>query len=511
MHAFQLVEYQRPAALREVPVPEPGPGQVLVKVGGAGACHSDLHIMDAPANGRAFRLPFTLGHENAGWVEQLGPGASGFEHGDPVVVYGPWGCGICARCRVGMENYCEKSGDRTPGGGLGLNDGGMAEYLLVPATRFLIPLGSLDPREAAPLSDAGLTSYHAVKRSLDLLGPGSTAVVIGTGGLGQMAIQMLRALAASTKIVAVDTANEKLETALQMGADAGLLSGDAAVSGIMGMTHGQGAEVVLDFVGINQTLQMAAQLARVLGHLTIVGIGGGALPVNFPVRGTSAPSRHRTGARSPTSWRWSPSPNQGRSGCWSSTFPWSAYSRRTAACTRAKSADARLSRRTDNQRLAADGSHAAINHSSRTEGSRLARSSREGRGRAIPNSQCHLKLLLGGVAQTCMQDGAPEATDLGQHLVGCRAANEGKHCGAPARQFRRKLAHKPVIDPVIAYLVGDRTGRRADTSANQRRVEQLANECAPERSARSSLERTRSRLVQRYCARFIATDVHEVL
>ena len=281
MRAFQLTEWRKPPELREVPVPEPGPGQVLVKVAGAGACHSDLHIMQAPppAPGDGTRLPFTLGHENAGWVETLGPGVTGFAPGDPVIVYGPWGCGLCTNCREGRENYCQKTGGL--GGGLGGRDGGMAEYLLVPASRFLIPLGSLDPREAAPLSDAGLTSYHAVKRSLHLLGPGSTAVVIGAGGLGLMAIQILRALSAATTVVAVDTAADKLENAKRMGADEALLSGDQAVTRIKDMTQRQGAELVLDMVGIDQTLRMAAQVARVLGHLTIVGLGGGALPVNF--------------------------------------------------------------------------------------------------------------------------------------------------------------------------------------------------------------------------------------
>jgi propanol-preferring alcohol dehydrogenase len=157
----------------------------------------------------------------------------------------------------------------------------MAEYLRVPATRYLIPLGDLDPREAAPLTDAGLTSYHAVKRSMHLLVPGSTAVVIGAGGLGQMAIQVLKALASATTVVAVDTSEEKLKIATQMGADEGLISGDDAVKRIKDITKGQGAEVVLDFVGVNPTLTMAAQVSRVLGHLTIVGLGDAALPVNF--------------------------------------------------------------------------------------------------------------------------------------------------------------------------------------------------------------------------------------
>jgi alcohol dehydrogenase, propanol-preferring len=280
MQAFQFMDWQKPAELRDVPVPEPGPGQVLVKVGGAGACHSDLHLMEAAPNGRPSRLAFTIGHENAGWVEKLGPGATGFAPGDPVIVYGPWGCGICANCRVGMENYCERSGGLL-GGGLGGVDGGMAQYLLVPATRFLIPLGALDPREAAPLADAALTSYHAVKRSLHLLGPGSTAVVIGAGGLGQMAIQILRALSSATTIVAMDTADDKLATAKRMGADEALLSGDEAVTRIKDMTRGQGAQLVLDIVAVKPTLQMAAQVARVRGQVTIVGLGDGALPVNF--------------------------------------------------------------------------------------------------------------------------------------------------------------------------------------------------------------------------------------
>ncbi|CAN5655681.1 NAD(P)-dependent alcohol dehydrogenase [soil metagenome] len=278
--AFQFVDWQRPGELREVPVPDPGPGEVLIKVGGAGACHSDLHLLEAPAGSQSFTLPFTLGHENAGWVHKLGSGAMGFAPGDPVIVYGPWGCGLCVNCRRGMENYCEKPGKPSPGG-LGGTDGGMAEYLLVPSTRFLIPLGNLDPRDAAPLTDAGLTSYHAVKRSVHLLGPGSTAVVVGAGGLGQMAIQMLKAISSATTVVAVDTSEGKLQIATTLGADATFVSGERAVASIKDMTRGQGAEVVLDFVGINPTLTMAAQVARVLGHLTIVGLGDAALPVSF--------------------------------------------------------------------------------------------------------------------------------------------------------------------------------------------------------------------------------------
>lgn len=262
-------------------MPDPGPGQVLVKVGGAGACHSDLHLLEAPAPPKPPKLPFTLGHENAGWVERLGPGTTGFMPGDPVIVYGPWGCGLCKTCRMGRENYCENGGGTARGGGLGGFDGGMAPYLLVPSARFLVPLGNLDPRDAAPLTDAALTSYHAVKRSLGLLGPASTAVVIGAGGLGQMAIQVLRAFSAATTIVAVDTSSEKLAIAERMGADEGLLSNNGVVQRVKDMTRGKGADLVLDMVGAKPTLEIAGKLARTLGHLTIVGVGNAALPVNF--------------------------------------------------------------------------------------------------------------------------------------------------------------------------------------------------------------------------------------
>ena len=280
MQALQMVAWQQPPELRTVPIPEPGPGEVLIKVGGAGLCHSDLHIMETPAEAIGWALPFTLGHENAGWVEKLGPGATGFAVGDAVIIYGPWGCGTCRNCKAGMDNYCENSGGTTQGGGLGRN-GGMAPYLLVPSTRHLVPLGSLDPRDAAPLTDAALTSYHAVKRSVHLLGDDSTAVVIGIGGLGQMAVQCVKALSPKTRIIAIDSAADKRAAALAMGADEALEPGDAAIARVKAATGGQGAQLVLDVVGADATLAMAATMGRTLGHITIVGLAGGVLPVNF--------------------------------------------------------------------------------------------------------------------------------------------------------------------------------------------------------------------------------------
>jgi propanol-preferring alcohol dehydrogenase len=139
-----------------------------------------------------FTPPFTLGHENAGWVAGLGGGVSGFKEGDPVAVYGPWGCGRCHACQLSMENYCEHWAEIGGfGGGLGF-DGGMADYMLVPAHACWCRLATLSPAKAAPLSDAALTPYHAIKRALPRLNADSTVVVMGVGGLGHMAIQLLR-------------------------------------------------------------------------------------------------------------------------------------------------------------------------------------------------------------------------------------------------------------------------------------------------------------------------------
>jgi alcohol dehydrogenase, propanol-preferring len=280
MEALQLTAWKQAGELVEVPDPEPGPGEVLIRIGGAGACHSDLHLMhDFEPGLLPWNPPFTLGHENAGWVEALGPGVSGLEIGQAVAVYGPWGCGRCRRCQLGMENYCERP-DLTGGavGGLGA-DGGMASHMLVPSARHLVSI-DLDPATAAPLTDAGLTPYHAVKRSLRLLVPGSTAVVIGAGGLGHMAVQMLEALSPAT-VIAVDTRPEAVRLAEAVGAHHGVLAGDDAAAAIMDLTGGMGAEVVLDMVGANQTLALGAAVTRQFGQLTIVGIGGGTLPVSF--------------------------------------------------------------------------------------------------------------------------------------------------------------------------------------------------------------------------------------
>src|SRR5665811_1757070 len=156
----------------------------------------------------------------------------------------------------------------------------MAEYMLVPYARLLLPLGDLDPRDAAPLTDAALTPYHAIKRSLHLLIPGSTAVVIGAGGLGHMAVQILRAISPA-RVIAVDISAEKLRLAREVGADETVEPGEGAAEAIRELTAGLGAELVIDNVGADETIALAAQVARFESHVTVVGLAGGKFEFAF--------------------------------------------------------------------------------------------------------------------------------------------------------------------------------------------------------------------------------------
>ncbi|HOB50557.1 MAG TPA: NAD(P)-dependent alcohol dehydrogenase [Mycobacterium sp.] len=279
MRALQMVEFDREPELREIPDPTPGPGEVVVKVGAAGACHSDLHILYELDVSAMWRLPMTLGHETAGWVHALGSGVTGLSEGDPVAVYGAWGCGVCARCAVGMENYCERP-TTVNGGGLGAN-GGMADYLLVPHQRHLVPLpDGLDPVTAAPLTDAGLTPYHAIRRSWSKLTPDATIVVIGVGGLGHVGVQIARATTAA-QVVAVDVKDAALDLAQNVGAHHAVHSDSEAAQHIRDLTGGRGADVVIDFVGATPTMELALAAARGMADVTIVGIGGGQVPLSF--------------------------------------------------------------------------------------------------------------------------------------------------------------------------------------------------------------------------------------
>ncbi|MCB0932518.1 MAG: NAD(P)-dependent alcohol dehydrogenase [Mycobacterium sp.] len=279
MRALRMVGFQREPELVEIPEPVPGPGEVVIKVGAAGACHSDLHILYELDASAVWRLPMTLGHETAGWVHALGPGVADLNEGDAVAVYGAWGCGVCPRCAVGLENYCERP-SAVGGGGLGL-DGGMADYLLVPHQRHLVPLpAGLAPETAAPLTDAGLTPYHAIRRSWAKLSPDATIVLIGVGGLGHVAVQIARATSAA-QVIAVDLKDDALTLAESVGAHHTVRSDHDAGQRIRDLTGGRGADVIIDFVGATATLELARKVARRMADITIVGIGGGEIPVTF--------------------------------------------------------------------------------------------------------------------------------------------------------------------------------------------------------------------------------------
>jgi len=279
VRALRMVGFGREPEVMEIPEPTPGPGEVVIKVGGAGACHSDLHVLYEFDASSVWPMPMTLGHETAGWVHTMGAGVEGLSEGDPVAVYGAWGCGLCPHCAVGIENYCERP-SVIGGGGLG-RDGGMADYLLVPHQRHLVALpDGLDPATAAPLTDAGLTPYHAIRRSWAKLTPDATCVLIGVGGLGHVAVQIARATTAA-QVIAVDVKPEALELARKVGAHHAVSSDDTAASAIRELTGGRGADVVIDFVGATTTLELARSVARVMGDVTIVGIGGGEIPLGF--------------------------------------------------------------------------------------------------------------------------------------------------------------------------------------------------------------------------------------
>ena len=273
MRAYQLLDWQRPG-FGEAPVGEPGPGQVRVRIGGAGLCHSDLLFLDAPPGRWPFALPMTLGHENAGWVDRLGPGVEGFAEGDAVLLETHWWCGRCEFCRRGADNYCVRGFGRAHGVGA---PGGLAPYLVTEAQQ-LVPLGALEPIDVAPLADAGRTSYHAVKRALPKLVPGSTALVIGVGGLGGYAVQWLRALSPA-RVVALDVHPGRLKAAEELGAERTVLAAGDAAEALRSATDGRGAEAVFDFVCSDETLALALRSARVLGAVALVGAGGGTARV----------------------------------------------------------------------------------------------------------------------------------------------------------------------------------------------------------------------------------------
>ncbi len=270
MKAARLYEYGRDLVIEDVPTPTPAPGQVLVRVEGAGFCHSDIHVIDGDIKVLP-RMPLTLGHENAGVVAGVGAGVSSVREGDRVAVFGGWGCGRCDFCVTAHEQLCESP----QWAGLSIHDGGYAEYLLVPHERYLVTLSTLATVEAAPLTDAALTPYRAIKKALPFLMPDRCALVIGLGGLGQYGLKLLK-LFAGCPIIAVDVREQKLQVARELGATHVLDGRDPEVAAtIRDLTQGHGVAASFDFVGSDATLALAVGATRSLGKVSQIGLAGG--------------------------------------------------------------------------------------------------------------------------------------------------------------------------------------------------------------------------------------------
>lgn len=281
MRAVVFEKYQTFPSLREVDRPAPGPGEVLLKIAGSGACHSDVALYQEFTEGQpgSFAPPYVLGHEVSGWIEELGPGVSGFRQGDAYLVYGPNGCGHCKACSRGQDTYCENAAD-VPYAATGIGrDGGMAEYMVTRA-RNLVPLGDADPVAAAPMADAGLTPYHAIKLSLPhLAGGGRFALVVGLGGLGQVAVQILTALTGAT-VIATDMKQDAMDRATVHGAVT-VPGGPDQTAAIREITGGRGVDAAFDLVGAGPTLRTAQACLAQQGRLTVVGIAGGVTEWSF--------------------------------------------------------------------------------------------------------------------------------------------------------------------------------------------------------------------------------------
>jgi NAD+-dependent secondary alcohol dehydrogenase Adh1 len=244
------------------------PDQVVVNVGGAGVCATDLHSIDGMMEAAGVTLPRVLGHENAGWVHEVGSMVSTVVPGDPVIIYPPYSCGLCLPCRRGHDMHCE----RHQFTGLTV-DGGFADRVLVTERQLIKLAPGLEPAEIAPHADAGITAYHAVRRIAHLARPGTTAVIIGIGGVGHIALQLMRELGAS-RVIAVDSDERRRTLARELGADEVLSGGGEAKTGVADLTAGAGAEIVLDFVGTDQTHADGIELLKRGGVYSLVGYGG---------------------------------------------------------------------------------------------------------------------------------------------------------------------------------------------------------------------------------------------
>jgi NAD+-dependent secondary alcohol dehydrogenase Adh1 len=268
--AVRLHEFHKSPVVDEVPEPAiSGPLDVIVKIGGAGVCRTDLHIMEGQWDAAMHTpLPYILGHENAGWIHEIGPGVTNVAVGDTVILHPLVTCGLCDACRRGDDMHCSNSA--FPGLS---RDGGMAEYLLTSARSCIKLDPATQPKDVAALADAGITAYHAVRKAIPLLYPGTACVVIGAGGLGHIGIQCLAALTA-TRIIVVDQNPDALKLAEQLGADHTVVADGGQVAAVQDLTGGAGAHVVLDFVAEQGAETDGWNMTGEAGSYFVIGYGG---------------------------------------------------------------------------------------------------------------------------------------------------------------------------------------------------------------------------------------------
>ena len=271
MKAVRVHSYHADPSIDDIPEPTlQGPLDVIVKVGGAGVCRTDLHIINGDwAEAQNPTLPYVIGHENAGWVHEIGAGVTNVAVGDTVILHPQPSCGLCLACRRGRDMQCEAA--FFPG--LSSHDGGMAEYLRTTARACIKLDPGTNPADVAALADAGITAYHAVRKAVPDLFPGTTAVVQGAGGLGHIAIQALAAIT-GTRIVVVDRNPDALALAKQIGADETVLSDGTHVEAVLDLTGGRGGDVVFDFVAEQGAELDAWRMTAPAGSQYILGYGG---------------------------------------------------------------------------------------------------------------------------------------------------------------------------------------------------------------------------------------------
>jgi NAD+-dependent secondary alcohol dehydrogenase Adh1 len=288
MKAVRLHEFGTQPVVDEVPEPViSGPQDVIVRIGGAGVCRTDLHIIDGQWDAAMHTpLPYTLGHENAGWVHQVGPAVTSVAPGDTVILHPVTTCGLCRACRAGDDMHCVNSA--FPGLS---RDGGMAEYLLT-SERACVKLDpQTRPQDVAALADAGITAYHAVRKAVPLLYPGTSCVVTGAGGLGHIGIQCLAALTATT-IIVVDRNPDALKLAEQLGARHTVVADGGQVEAVKELTGGRGADVVLDFVAEQGAEADGWAMTAEAGSYYVIGYGG---TLTIPTLDIIATERNITG------------------------------------------------------------------------------------------------------------------------------------------------------------------------------------------------------------------------